>query len=96
MIPKEIRLTKNCDGFCDGHPDFGAKTDSIDTFVPCRINNLRVINTGLLHPAYRPARHFYGNCSLRAPCRHLLRGRAQSHEARYSRYFPVSGWSFAP
>ena len=90
MIPKEIRLTNNCDGNCDGRSDFGAKTDFIDTFGSRRTNNLRVINTGRLHPAHRLARRFYWNCSP------LAEGGEQSHEARCSGYFPASRWSFAP
>lgn len=52
----EFWSQKNCDGNCDGRSDLGVKTDFIDTFGPRRINNLRVINTGRVHPAYRLVR----------------------------------------
>jgi hypothetical protein len=42
---------------CGKNPDFVAKTDIIDKFPLSEINNLRVINTGRVYPAYRPARH---------------------------------------
>ena len=36
-----------------------AKTDIIDKFPLSEINKLRVINTGLVYPAYRLIRHNY-------------------------------------
>jgi hypothetical protein len=45
-------------GKCGKNPDFTARTDIIDEFLLSGINNLSVINTGPVYPAYRLTRYF--------------------------------------